>query len=162
MEYRFRVSCRAGADLPWLPGLRRSLQRHVNHHRRSDDVLSWHAADEAAVVGILPVVAHDEIAVRGNSVGSMQFVRPADSLGIILGELLSVDPHRAIANVYSIPRQADHALHPGRRFLGNRRPEDHHLLAFRVSPEWHVPVSKRHGPIVPPTPHYPTLPHHHG
>src|ERR1700730_3915020 len=117
MEKHFAVSHGARPELAWLPGLWRSLERHVNHYRRSNDIFPRDTTDKATVVGILAVVPHDKVAVSRDFVGSSQFVSPAGSKGVVLGELLPVDPHGAIVNVDGIPRQADHALHPIRRLL---------------------------------------------
>src|SRR5574340_441497 len=62
MQQSIGVGEKALADFAGVPRFRRGIERHVDHHRRADDIVARHAAPEAAVVGILAVVAHGEIA----------------------------------------------------------------------------------------------------
>src|SRR3979490_3493455 len=57
------VSEKTLADLPGLPGVRRSIQRHVNHYGSANYVVPGNAAPGSAVVGIGAVVAHRKITI---------------------------------------------------------------------------------------------------
>src|SRR3982074_1758796 len=52
MQEGIRVSKKSLANLPRLPGIRCGFQRHVDHHRRADQIFSRHTAPEPAVHGI--------------------------------------------------------------------------------------------------------------
>src|SRR5713101_9325158 len=58
MEDGVRIGEEALANLSRLPGFGGDVQRHINQHRRADDIPARDAAPEAAVVGISAVVAH--------------------------------------------------------------------------------------------------------
>src|ERR1700736_4955057 len=58
-------------NLSWLPGIRWRVQRHINHHRRADNVLARNAAPEAAVIRVAAVVAHHKITIVGNFIRSV-------------------------------------------------------------------------------------------
>src|SRR3989442_7239892 len=79
-------------NLAGFPGIARSLNRHINHHRGSDDIPPRHVPPEAAVLGIAAIVAHDEIRVRGNVIGIAALVAVHRILKIRLLEGLSPPP----------------------------------------------------------------------
>src|SRR5215475_5099534 len=54
------VSRNAVEDFAGAPGFMRRIDGHVNHYRRTDDVVARNATDEAAVQGIFAIVAHNE------------------------------------------------------------------------------------------------------
>src|ERR1700688_2758249 len=62
-------------NLPRLPGIRWRIQRHINHHRRADNILARNAAPEAAVIGVAAVVAHHKITIVGDFIRRMQLIR---------------------------------------------------------------------------------------
>src|ERR1700680_2258341 len=66
MQYGVGVRKKALPNLPGLPGIRRRIQRHINHHWRPDNILARNAAPEAAVIRVAPVVAHHKITIVGN------------------------------------------------------------------------------------------------
>src|SRR5438309_7615125 len=153
MQEGIRVGKKPLANLSWLPSLRRSIQRHVNPDRRSDNVVSRDAAPEAAVVGISPIVGHHEVTVRGNRVGHGLVIRLAAARSVLFGEFLAVDPDGAIVNVDGVSGQPDDALYVVRRVRGKRRLEDNHLLALGRAPQRHVPVGEGHAGVVPDATH---------
>src|SRR5271168_2044045 len=61
MDNGIRIRIKSFANLAWLPGILPDVQRHVNHHRRSDNVISRNTAPEAAVVGIAAIIANCKI-----------------------------------------------------------------------------------------------------
>ena len=98
-------------------------------------MVAWNAARKAAVVGISAIVAHHEIAVFGNLIGRVHFVRLARASRVIFGQLLAINPHGPIVDVQSLSRQADNTLDDVRRFLRDDRSENHHLLPLRIPPQ---------------------------
>src|ERR1700730_7004023 len=92
------------ANLSRLPGVRWRIQRHINHHRRPDNILARNAAPEPAVVRVAAVVAHYKITIVGTFIRRVQLIGFAGSHGIRLGELLTVDKHRSIVNIDIIAR----------------------------------------------------------
>ena len=108
------VSEKTLADLPGLPGVRRSIQRHVNHYGRADDVVPGDAAPESAVIGIGTVVAHCEIAivryvewkfdigVAAWRASGRRGLSEADSVRLI--EFSAVDVDGAVAQVDRVAR----------------------------------------------------------
>src|SRR5262249_4433870 len=50
MQDRVRVREKSLAHFPWFPRIRRRIQRHVNHHRRPNNIFARHASPEPAVV----------------------------------------------------------------------------------------------------------------
>src|SRR6266446_8578809 len=69
MQDGVRIGKKPYLNLARIPGPGRRVQRHVNHHGRSDNVLSRDAAPEAAVEGIVTIVAHGQVTIRWNLVG---------------------------------------------------------------------------------------------
>src|SRR3984957_4791601 len=61
-------------NLPWLPGVRRRIQRHINHHRRANNIFARNAAPEAAVIRVAAIVAHHEITIVGNFIRGVQLI----------------------------------------------------------------------------------------
>src|ERR1700688_2226719 len=91
-------------NLPWLPGVRRRIQRHINHHRRANNILTRNAAPEAAVIRVAAIVAHHKITIVGNFIGRVELVGLAGSHGIRFGELVTVDPHSSVVDIDTITR----------------------------------------------------------
>src|ERR1700730_8779405 len=56
------------ANLTRLPGVRARIQRHINHDRGADNILSRDATPEPAVVRISSVITHRKITVVRNQV----------------------------------------------------------------------------------------------
>src|SRR5215467_306585 len=123
MDNPIQVGQEPFADFAGLPGLGPRVQGHVNEHRSSDDVVARHAAPETRIEGVLPVVAHREIAVVGNLVGH-HLLQSGESAGIGAGvdplrfpervrleEPLPVDPDRAVMNVNHVAGQTNRAFH---------------------------------------------------
>src|SRR5579859_130948 len=136
------------AKLAGLPGFRRNVEGHVDHYWRADDVVARDAAPEAAVVGIGAIVAHDEIAIRGNLVRHAQIVRLGGTGGVFLVEALAIDPNGAIMNVNRVAGEADDSLDVVGRVGSEGRLEDNDLLAFGTAPEGNVPVRERNPGVV--------------
>src|SRR5262249_11286352 len=123
MDNPIQVSQEPFADLAGLPGLGSRVEGHVNEHRSSDDIVARHAAPESRIEGVLPVVAHREIAVLGNLVGH-HLRQSAECAGIGAGvhplgfpervrldEPSPVDPDCAVMNVNHVAGQTNRALH---------------------------------------------------
>src|SRR5215467_8646918 len=58
MQDGVRIGVEALANMTGLPGILRNIERHIDHDRSADDVVSRDRAPEAAVVRIGPIVAH--------------------------------------------------------------------------------------------------------
>src|SRR5260370_30595439 len=136
MEHGVGISKEPLANPSRIPSLGRSIERHVEYDGSADNVPSRNAANEAAVVRVLAVVAHRKIAVVGNLIRQGD-VRGLDALGgtqgVRLAELLSVYPDRAIMNVHGVSGQADHALHAVGRVALDRRAANTPLPRLPVS-----------------------------
>ena len=103
------VSEKALADLAGLPGVRRHIQRHVNHYGSANYVVPGNAAPGSAVVGIGAVVAHREITivryvirkfdigVAGRRASGRRGLSESD--GVRLIGFLAVDVDSAVAQV---------------------------------------------------------------
>src|SRR6202166_2281563 len=91
-------------NLPWLPGVRRRIQRHINHHRRANNILTRNAAPEAAVIRVAAIVAHHKITIVGNFIRGVQLIGLAGSHSIRLSEPLPIDPHGSIMDINTIAR----------------------------------------------------------
>src|ERR1700693_2771502 len=104
MQYGVGIRKKTLANLPRLPGVGWRIQRHINHHRRADNILARHAAPEAAVIRVAAVVAHHKITIVRNFIRRVQLVGLTGSHGIRLGELLAVYKHRSIVNIDTIAR----------------------------------------------------------
>src|SRR6267154_690809 len=72
MHQGIRVCKEALANLSGLPRIGRYIEGHVNHDRRTDNVIARNAVPEAAVVGIAAIVAHHKIGIRRNFVRHLQ------------------------------------------------------------------------------------------
>src|ERR1700688_2770249 len=53
-------------NLTRLPGVRWRIQRHINHHRRADNIFARNAAPETAVIRVAAIVTHHKITIVGN------------------------------------------------------------------------------------------------
>ena len=91
-------------NLPWLPGVGRRIQRHINHHWRANNILARNTAPEAAVIRVAAIVAHHKITIVGNFIWGVQLIGLASSHRIWLSELLTIDPHRSIVDINIIAR----------------------------------------------------------
>src|SRR5438045_9626240 len=117
MNQRASIREKAFANLAGLPSVLRDIQRHVDHHWGADDVAARNAAPEAAVVRIAAVIAHREITIFWNMIWKFQvsvagrrssrrgWIGAPD--GVILLELLTIDPHCSFANVERIAGKAN-------------------------------------------------------
>src|SRR6266478_3323470 len=141
------------ANLAGLPGFGRNIQRHVNNHGRSDDVIARDAAPEAAIVGIRSIVTHNKITISGNFVRRVQFVGFADAGGVLFHELLPIDPYSAVMNVHGVAGESNHAFHIVRLFRRKGRLEDDDLLPLGTAPERDVQTGERHAGVVADTAH---------
>src|SRR5689334_9341719 len=56
----------AVANVSWIPGFARSVDGHIYHHGRADNIGAWHEAPVAAVIGIIAIVTHHEIFFGGH------------------------------------------------------------------------------------------------
>src|ERR1700730_8746134 len=110
MQKGISVRKKPFANLAGLPGFGRNIQRHVNNHGRSDDVIARDAAPETAIKRIRAVVAHDKITISGNFVRRVQFVGFAGAGGVLFYELLPVHPHGAVMNVHGVTRKTNHTF----------------------------------------------------
>src|SRR5712671_4729035 len=153
MHQGIRVCKEALANLAGLPRIGRYIEGHVNHDRRTDNVIARNAVPEAAVVGIAAIVAHHKIGIRRNFVRHLQVVRIGTTNGVILDQPLPIDPHRSVMNVNGISRQADHALDVIRRVRSKRGLEDDYLLAMRITPQRHMPIGEWNARVVPDATH---------
>src|SRR6266436_9753112 len=86
VHQRVRVGEKSLANLAGLPGVRRNVERHIDHHRRSDDVVARHAAPKTAVVRVAAIVAHHKITVGGHCEGLAQVVGLGASGGVVFLE----------------------------------------------------------------------------
>src|SRR5690349_20066393 len=156
MEERVEVSGEALTDPAGVPSLLGSYHGHINQDGSADDILPRHTADEAAVVRILTVVAHHEVAILRNLVGHGN-VRGVRALGapqsVIFLEFLAVDPDGAVVDIDGVAGKADDAFDPVRRVARNRRTEDDHLLATLIAPKGQVQVRKGDASVVADTAH---------
>ena len=67
MDDGIRIGIKSFANLSGLPSLLPDVERHIDHHRRSDNVVPRNAAPETAIVGIAAIVSHYKIAFVWNS-----------------------------------------------------------------------------------------------
>src|SRR3984957_20862839 len=104
MQDRVGIRKKTLPNLPWLPGVRRRIQRHINHHRRANNILARNAAPEAAVIRVPAIVAHHKITIVGNFIRGVHIIGLAGSHRIWLSELLTIDPHRSIVDINIIAR----------------------------------------------------------
>src|SRR5580698_4440565 len=148
MNKGIRVGKKSFANLAGLPGILPDRQRHVNHDRRANDVISRDAAPEAAVKRIEAVVAHHKIALVRNFEGKLLLARFAAPERVIFAESLAVDPDSAVMYVDRVAGQTDDALHVVRLIGRERWLEDDDLLAFGIAPERDVPVGEGHASVV--------------
>src|SRR5215831_20832428 len=70
MEEGIRVGEEPGTDVA-IPGVLRCVERHVDDHRRAENILARHAAPEPAVIRVAAVVSHGKIAVVFHRVGEL-------------------------------------------------------------------------------------------
>ena len=117
------ISKKPLANLARLPGLGRHIQRHIDNHRRSNDVVTWHAAPEAAVERVAAIVTQGQVRIRRNFVRKVKRLKTrvrrdvvrrwglAWANGVLFHELLPVDPHRAVMNVHGVAGKTNHAFH---------------------------------------------------
>src|ERR1700722_9632630 len=168
MKDRARIRQKSLANLPRLPGIWRHIQRHINHHRRPNDVLTRHAAPKPAVVRVRPIVAHRKITIVWDLVRKLDvrvtgrrtsrrrgFTRPDR---VILHLLLPIHVNRSAVNVDDVARQADRPLHIIRRIRRKWRLENNHLLPPRIAPQRNMPIRERHASVVPDPAHDQVIP----
>jgi len=74
VHQRIRVGEKSLANLAGLPGVRRNVERHIDHHRRSDNVVARHAAPKTAVVRVARLSPIQKITVGGHCEGLAQVV----------------------------------------------------------------------------------------
>src|ERR1035438_4653171 len=96
-----RVREKTLADLPRFPSVGRYVERHINHDRRSDNVVARNATPKAAVIRIGTVIAHRKITIvrhviRKLDVGitrrcTSRRSRFTRTDGVILVEFLAID-----------------------------------------------------------------------
>src|SRR5260221_991916 len=106
MNDRISVGEEAGADIA-IPGIARRLERHINEHRRAENVIAGDAAPIAGVERIFAVVAHDEVAVSGDGEGQASEggdeLRAAGRLsttnGVIFDQPFTVGVYSAVQDV---------------------------------------------------------------
>src|SRR5580704_4877696 len=110
MDDSIRIGFKSLANLSGLPGILPDIERHINHDRRADNVISRNTTPEAAVIGIAAIVAHHKITFVRNCEGKLQVARLAAAKRIVFAELLTIDPDRAVVNVDSFARKTDDAL----------------------------------------------------
>src|ERR1700757_3990062 len=155
MNDRVAVGEEAGADIA-VPGVARRVQRHINEHRRTENIIARDTAPIAGVERIFAIVAHDEVAVLGDrkrqsSEGGDERraggrLAPAD--GVIFDEFFAVDPDGAVTNVDSFTREADDALDViGLRRIEGRL-EDDDLLALGFGPQGNVDIGEWNSGVV--------------
>src|ERR1700692_3584803 len=111
MQYSVGVPKKTLPNLPWLPGVGRRIQRHINHHWRANNILARNTAPEAAVIRVAAIVAHYKITIIGNFIRGVQLIGLAGSHCIRLGGVLTRHPHRSLLDINTIARQPYHALH---------------------------------------------------
>ena len=68
--------------------------------------------------------------------------------GVILLQLLTVDPHASTVDIDCFARQADYPLDQIRLAVCVGRPENDDLLAVRIPPKGHMQIRERHAGIV--------------
>src|ERR1700733_11859903 len=61
------------ADVSRLPDILGSVDGHVNHKGRADDIFAWHESPVAAVVRVFPIVAHHKVIAGRNLVRTPVF-----------------------------------------------------------------------------------------
>src|SRR5258708_33146646 len=103
MNDRVSVGEEPGADIA-VPGVARSVQRHINEYRRAENIIARHAALIAGVERILAIVAHDEVAVLRD--GKRESGERGDELragvsffeaeGATFNEFFAIDPDLAV------------------------------------------------------------------
>src|SRR5581483_10120220 len=151
MDEHAGVREKTRAVLAGLPGIGRRIQGHVNQHGRTDDVAARNATPEAAVIGILAIVAHHEITFVRNAVGDLYVggsdaLRPAER--VVFFEAFAVDPDGAVVNIHGIPGQADDALDVVGRSGIERRLKNDDLLALGIAPQRNVKIGEGDACIV--------------
>src|ERR1700740_1421461 len=105
MQEGVGVGEEALANRAGFPGVLRSVERHVNHHRSANDVAARDAAPEAAVERVAAVITQGEITILRNVVReSYVLVRRKLPRGsghggagrVLLDEHAAVDPDGAV------------------------------------------------------------------
>src|SRR6266850_1854933 len=154
------ISKKPLANLARLPGLGRHIQRHIDNHRRSNDVISRHAAPEAAIERVAAIVTQGQVRIWRNFVRKVKRLKTRVrrdvvrrrgftwASGVLFNELLSVDPHRAVMNVHGVAGESDDAFHVVRLIRRKGRLEDDDLLALGTAPERDVQIGERHTGVV--------------
>src|ERR1700694_3674859 len=79
MQYGVGVRKKTLPNLPRLPSVRGRIQRHINHHRRPDNILARNAAPKSAVIRIAPVVTHHKVTIVRNFIRCVQLIGLAGS-----------------------------------------------------------------------------------
>src|SRR5579859_1861347 len=160
MEDAIYIGSEARTEIAGLPGVFWGIERHINHHRRADDVFARHATPKARIERVLPVIAHGEIAFGGHGVRKYSFLagegalvrtrrswnRTASRVGFL--EAFAVDPDRAFADINNVAGKSDDTLDVVRLIGIEGRFEDDDLLALRIAPQRNVNVGKRNSGVV--------------
>src|SRR5882762_9485007 len=145
----------AGTDVA-VPGVARGVERHINEHRRTENIIARDAAPIAGVERIFAIVAHHEVAILGD--GKWQAGERGDELraaggfatadGVIFDESFTVDPDAAVADVDGFAGEADDALDVV--WLGGieGRFENDDLLAFGIAPKRSMDVGEWNSGVV--------------
>src|SRR5215471_8163101 len=160
MEDSVQVRLKTLAQISRLPRALRCVQRHIDDHGRTDDVLARNATPEARIKRILPVVPHCKVTVGRNSVRQNIFLVAESSLVhrgrsragrsdcVWLIQPFAVYPHGVLSHVHKIARKSDNAFHKIRLTGFERRLEDYDLLALRIPPKRNVNVGEWNARIV--------------
>src|SRR5229473_94146 len=148
MNHRVDVSRKTLGHVPRLPYFLRRINGHVNHQRRPDNIRARHEAPVAAVVGILPIVAHHEIFAGRNAHRWPRLERVRRILAVRFVEGFPVDVHHALLHLQRIARQTNDAFDEI-RISRQGRAEHDYLLPLRFAPKRHVPVGEWNARVVP-------------
>src|ERR1700676_3655645 len=128
VNQRGEIGVQALANLPGLPGVIRSLNRHVDDDGSAYNIILRNKSPIAAVVGIVPVVSQNEEIMRGNRHQGEIVGRIGGGVTVRLGERGAVYEDYAALDLNSVSRHTDETLDVV--FVGTRkrRAKNDHLL----------------------------------
>ena len=109
------------------------FRRPEDEYRLPIDIIARNESPGAAVVGEVAMVAQDEIFVGRNHASLVAAVVSILSGNVALNQLFAVDNHVAVVDLYSIPRQANHAFDVRLAVIVLRGPENHRIAAPDVT-----------------------------
>src|ERR1700693_6652031 len=149
MDDGVEISFKAFANVPGLPDVFGSVDGHVNHQRRTDNIFARNEAPISAVVRIFAIVTHHEVIACRNLVRPTILLRMGRVRPIRLRQRVPVDVNNALLDFDGVAGKPNRALDEIRETLFRQRSAEYdNLLTLRVTPQRYMNIGERNSSVV--------------